>query len=552
MNLMTRRTHFLLLAVVVAAFVGVLLLAHQVAAATAVGTGVEAAMLESAHHVSLEKDREPTNQDLANCRYGATPIETHVDEAQVAVVSRLGAGWYLTFTTEEPDTKPANGAEFAHIIYTTQKKNAAGEYLPGYNTTPPLDSDLAYTIRTHPNHLWIVGNEVDRGPQPGYAHGGQGDMYPNMYAVAYHDVYHFIKRHDPTARVAISPLVQVTPGRLQYLDMVWDAYLQRYGTPMPVDVWNMHLYILPEVEPDGITPNNIANVALGTDPRLGKRVSNGRPEDCPSPDVYCFAEHDDMSIFAQQVQNMRQWMKRHGEQNKPLILTEYSLLYPYIDDGGGSCFLMDENGRCFTPARVSEFMRKSFDYLNAARDPNLGYPLDNNRLVQQWMWFAVHAEAEGSASNLVEEDLQTLTQMGQTFRNYVFAETPTRNLVIERVKNAVVASNSGTATADLAVTFRNNGSTAVQQSFTVTFYEDALLTRPIGSATVSPPLGGCATNSKTVSVKWQGLTPGVHQYWVHVDSNDRIQETPPTSTDNIASALVYVDAERALLPMVRR
>ena len=56
---------------------------------------------------------------------------------------------------------------------------------------------------------------------------------------------------------------------------------------------------------------------------------------------------------------MRTWMKQHGQQNKPLILSEYSLLYPYDIDPEG-CFLQDEYGNCFTPQRVSTFMKNSF------------------------------------------------------------------------------------------------------------------------------------------------------------------------------------------------
>ena len=47
---------------------------------------------------------------------------------------------------------------------------------------------------------------------------------------------------------------------------------------------------------------------------------------CGDPLVYCFAEHDNMAIFDQQVRAMRTWMKNHGQQNKPLIISEYSLL----------------------------------------------------------------------------------------------------------------------------------------------------------------------------------------------------------------------------------
>jgi hypothetical protein len=92
-------------------------------------------------------------------------------------------------------------------------------------------------------------------------------------------------------------------------------------------------------------------------------------------------------------------MKEHGQQNKPLILSEYSLLYPFEDYDDPinptQCYLQDEFGKCFTAARVSSFMTRTFQYLETATDPNLGYPLDNYRLVQQWLWFSMYYEGAG-------------------------------------------------------------------------------------------------------------------------------------------------------------
>ena len=50
-------------------------------------------------------------------------------------------------------------------------------------------------------------------------------------------------------------------------------------------------------------------------------------------------------------------------------------------------FYTDEYGVGFPPSRVIAFMNPLFNYLETAQDPNLGYPADNNRLVQQWLWF---------------------------------------------------------------------------------------------------------------------------------------------------------------------
>ena len=46
---------------------------------------------------------------------------------------------------------------------------------------------------------------------------------------------------------SVLAVCQWPPRRLQYLDLVWDNYLSTYGTEIPVDVWNVHIYILQNV-----------------------------------------------------------------------------------------------------------------------------------------------------------------------------------------------------------------------------------------------------------------------------------------------------------------
>ena len=74
--------------------------------------------------------------------------------------------------------------------------------------------------------------------------------------------------------MANAPLIEVTPGRLNYLDQVWDSYQAQFGRTMPIDIFSMHIYILPEVtEVDGVKEaNDVASVALGTDPAMGTRA----------------------------------------------------------------------------------------------------------------------------------------------------------------------------------------------------------------------------------------------------------------------------------------
>lgn len=483
-----------------------------------------------------------------NCRYGVAAWGAN----QLSWLPALGVGWYLDFGAHMPNG-PEN-IEFVQVVRIKQNKDGC-TYLPGYSVSPPMTEDgLGSLVRALPGALWLIGNEPDRGPNPDSSclERVQDDTYPEVYAEAYHAVYHFIKQRDPAAQVGIAGLVQVTPSRLQYLDKVWDAYLQKFGKTMPVDVWNMHLYILPEVNWEG-QPNGIANIALGTDPSLGMKESGGRQERCYDwqDNIYCFAEHDNINIFADQIIRMRTWMKAHGQQNKPLIISEYSILYPFEDyddpDNPTRCFLQDEFGNCFTPARVSRFMINTFRYLENAVDPYLGYPLDNYRLVQQWLWFSIFFEGAGSASNLLNRDLTSLTPVGQTFVNHIRNEDTYVNLFPGEVAYPVAFTAIPTATigVTLSATIYNNGNTYAKGPVTVTFYADANLTHVIGSSIFTGTLKGCARQGITFQTFWDNLGIGAHPYWVKVEGDEY-------TWDNVAEGLVLINPTRLFVPLVLR
>ena len=526
-------------------------------------------------------NEEETNTSDAFCRYGVA-----ANGNEVNWISTFRAGWFLTFT--RASAPAGNGAQFVPIIHLSQPKDENGNYLDGYESNPRVDitdpdnpQGLRYWLEQQPGALWIVGNEVDRGPNPGQVQSSQDDMQPDNYAEAYDDIYHYIKRYDPDAQVAISGLVQVTPSRLLYLDRFWDAYVQRYGHAPNVDAWTMHLYILPEVQPNG-EPNGIASLAVGTfdRPELGKMQSYD-PDGigpltpaatCHDPydQVYCYAEHDNMAIFRQQVQDMRIWMKEHGQQNKPLLLSEYSLLYPFVDEDDNdpeTCFLKDELGNCFTPDRVQTFMQSTFDYLESATDPNLGYPLDGHRLVQQWLWYSINSypSLTGQSSNLVGHDdegvLTGLTQVGEYFRDIMAGKTAEYNLVALRAHSAVthtvpVSEGTGTASAPIAASFLSNSNAHITEPISVTFYSDAQLTNVIGTTTIAPSPGvlGCAQRDYTAGIVWNDLSPGIHRFWAQVQiGNDDPSFDETNDGDNVVSGRVLVDpAYQSRLPFVDR
>jgi hypothetical protein len=496
--------------------------------------------------------------DARSCRAG---VSAHgVDQAEW--IDRVGAGWYVFFGGYTDVA--GSDKQIAPVISVKQDKNGA-QYLDSYTINPSLEA-LAPIITTYPGTLWIVGNEVDRGPNPDGGP-GQGDTFPDVYARAYNEVYHFIKQLDPTALVANSGLVQVTPGRLQYLDLMWRSYRQQFNEPMPVDVWNMHLYVLPEAELDG-TPNGIANVALGTDPALAKRGPGANPSQCVLDEIYCFAEHDEVTIFEQQMRAMRRWMYDHGQRHKPLILTEFSILFPCDDPLGENCeYLRDEFGNDFDKWRVQNYLVDTVAKLENTTDPVIGNPLDGGRLVQQWAWFSISTTSMvGDVSDLVRQDgdsgpLTSLTELGQQYLAEATALPSYTNLALAPVGAVAVESAviSGTADAPLRAEVVNNGSLSVGSAFSVTLYSDSALTAVIDQVNVPAPdvsnalLRGCAMVTVPVSVTWTGLTAGLHPFWVKVDSQDDVVEAGPAGElDNVGKSFVLVDSDRIWMPVFFR
>lgn len=497
-----------------------------------------------------------------NCRYGAGYITNYTESLDW--IPTLDAGWYLNFGVNGANR--VNSAEFVPVISIKQNKDN-GVRLDTYTVRPGLGSHyidpdtgnvregLGTIISRNPGSLWLVGNEID------VHNDQQGNTMPQVYARAYHEIYHYIKQADPSAKVAHASLSMMTEGRMQYLDIVWDTYRQLFGQDMPVDVWNMHLYILSERHPTNQSGYGDGKIALGTDPALAKLDALSDTSKCPNPntpgddprsDVYCRSEHDSVRIFQEQLLNMRRWMKDHGQQDKPLIISEYGLLYPYIQDTPSSCFLADEFGNCFAPQRVATYLRETMNLLDSWTDPELGYPQDGFRMVQQWLWYSIvtNPEWSGGSSNLIVQNFEdfapgaiaALTPIGQAFRDEATSSQGSVNLVGGRANNVVsyLKLPGNTGSARITATFHNRGITSITEPFTVTFYRDAAQTQPIGSVTYDPndheAVTGCAwdgRNNFQVSILWNNLSVGSHRYWAVIDSQNAITET--SNSDNTTS-----------------
>jgi hypothetical protein len=313
-------------------------------------------------------------------------------------VTSLKAGWYVNWTTQVRPQRPGF-IEYVQMIRIHQKLTCPLWSTNAHNRTicpyaQPYDyvtlqtrDEIAAAVRANPQSLWLIGNEMDRRDWPG---GGQDEMLPEVYARAYHDMYQLVKGIDPKARVAIGGVIQPTPLRLQYLTQVWNTYKALYGKNMPVDVWNVHNFILQE---------KMNDYGAGIPPGIQASEGVSYPDDELS--------HINRQIFDQQIRAFRAWMKARGEQNKPLIISEYGVLYSHV-------------AQINTAAAVQDFMVWTFDYFLTTRDCSLGYAADDCRLVQRWAWYSLDDPATefNRFGPLFNFDTLQISSTGVRYRDY--------------------------------------------------------------------------------------------------------------------------------------
>lgn len=275
----------------------------------------------------------------------------------------LGLGWYLDWHVDSAPVQ-TEGLEFAQMV-----RVRGDNYFPAR-------SEIIEAIAANPGALWLIGNEPDVM--------WQDNTTPVQYAARYHELYTLIKTLDPSAQIAIGAVTQITPLRLQYIEDVLAAYEALVGTPMPVDVWNIHAFILRE-----------ERESWGVSIPPGFDVDQGI--------LWEIEDHDSIELFQQQIVDFRRWMDRNGQRNKPLIVSEYGILMP------------PEYG--FPPEAVADFMLETFDYLLNARDEEIGYPDDDNRLVQKLAWYSL-SDTVYPTGNLLDPVTGELTVIGQAFAEY--------------------------------------------------------------------------------------------------------------------------------------
>jgi plastocyanin len=299
-------------------------------------------------------------------------------------VGLVRAGWYYDGYSKQMSPPHPAGLEYMQTVRVGMRPDSA----------PPSCADLAAYVSSNPGAWWFIGNEPDRPVL-------QDSRTPDDYARIYRDLYLCIKAQDATAKVAPGGIVQPTPVRLQYLDMILAAYRSRYGVSLPADGWNIHNMILRE-----------RSCQVYPDECWGAEIPPGVP--ATQGMLYDVEDNDSMTYFRNQLVAFRQWMKRNGYQNMPLFVSEYGVNMPA------------EYG--FGERRVINYMYATFNYMLNARDCSLGYAADSCRLVQRWAWYSLNDQMWvpppqcigndcGFNGNLFDPATGQITVFGLAYRN---------------------------------------------------------------------------------------------------------------------------------------
>ena len=417
------------------------------------------------------------NGNAPSCRFGVNVIQSF-NKLQF---NKLPVGWYIDYGAHINPTKP-NGINYAPVIRLEQTGPDADDY-----TYSPNSTHILTTVANNPGVMWFISNEPDRRVY-------QDDIEPHVYAAAYHELYNLIKTADPTAQIYAGTIVQPSPIRLEYLDLILDAYEeQNGGQAMPVDGWSIHNFLLNEVSCDH-DPNNC----------WGAEVPPGM--DDPHGEILTVEDNINIDLFKERILDFRQWMFDRGYGDLPLSVSEYGVLIPDTYAG-------------FDPASVNVFMNATFDYMLNTTDPVLGDPNDNRRLVQTFSWYSTGHPDDTFNGYLFSGTTFPwgLSSMGQNFANYADSLPAQVDLYpLTLISDAVVINTNSTVT--LTATIANSGNEIIPTSGSVAFYngnpsdngEYLGLGNPVSIA-------GCGLNQQATFV-WTDVPSDTYDIYVHVHS----------------------------------
>ncbi|MFP4394949.1 MAG: hypothetical protein ACLFTI_06765, partial [Anaerolineales bacterium] len=441
-----------------------------------------------------------------NGRFGFGLTRSASDAQEGDKPGYLNAGWYWDWSARGASQLPP-----LTYVQTVRLKpiKQDGEQI-GY-TASPTGTRLLTAIAQQPGATWFIGNEPD-------CH-VMDNMISEWYAYAYHDMYHIIKEADPTAKIAAGNIVQPTPQRLMYLDRVLAAYEEAYDEPLPADLWSIHSYILCEKCYPYKPP--------GEPFAWGACWVPDWPSYSASYDIatfYSVYDHWDVEIYARRIITFRQWMVDNGYHNQGLVLPEYGILF-YEGLVGGMTYEDD-----------IEFMEAGFEWMQEARDPELGYAFDDDRLVQRWAWFSLdHGSYPGGS--LFNPSTHKPEKIGVAFHEATSQITPTTTfLLFDTGVTVAPPAPQSTLTATAAITVSNAGNIWLTDppslSVSHTYTEDGVtIQMPI--TTTDVPALDCCGDHQRVTLDLTDLIKSRHR--VCWDVNQPLMSSTITTTPRITS-----------------
>lgn len=466
----------------------------------------------------LAQTANATDVSAPLCRFGVNATHDASNKITDFDLASLRTGWYIDYRANAAPLRP-NGIQYAPMIRLEQTGASTYRYTPNGTT-------LKNVIAGNPGTFWLIGNEPDRRLY-------QDDMEPALYAAAYHELYSLIKKTDPTAKILAGSIVQPTPLRMQYLDLVLKSYQAQFNAWMPVDAWSIHNFILNEASCDHYGNPEIcwgAEIPPGITATDGLRIT--------------VDDNDRFDLFVEQIVRFRQWMASRGYRDTPLYLTEYGVLMP-ADYG-------------FPESRVNTFMNKTFDYLLNTTDPTIGYPADNNRLVQRLSWYSTNDSVSFNGYLFEEIPGQPGTYqsslMGQNYANYTKNVTDAVDLfpVSVAINPPAPPTFQSPVTLTVSAMIANSGNNLVPVTTTVRFYDGDPQNggQQIGNdQTVS--LAGCG-GTATAQVTWKNVTAGDYTVFAVVDPTNQLAEPDSGEANNTKQKSLFFTNSSVYLPIMSR
>jgi hypothetical protein len=220
--------------------------------------------------------------------------------------------------------------------------------------------------------------------------------------------------------------------------------------------------------------------------------------------LYDIQDTINLTHFAGQLVTFRQWLAAKGERDKPLIVSEYAAL-PADFYGPGEA--------------VNYVLTGTFAYMRDARSQTIGYPGDDNRLVQRWVYYSLDDTVNSTS---IMQSNGALDALGTAWIDYVAnpahgfnPRTAAPHFRALRTDPAVPYSPDGNPIhVTLYPQVDNSGNVSTTVTFTAQLTDQQ---QPLSGVSQFAPLDGCGARATGSAVTFYNMQPGVHTVTVQVN-----------------------------------